>query len=82
MHRVEHAGQEGQRHDQEILERRELVEFFRPDARDYAKAAKYGAAQHGEALPDDGGAAPATVTRDAGNRDEAREGACGYERPK
>lgn len=40
MDRVEHAGQERQRQDDEILEPRELVEFLGPDAGDHAEGAK------------------------------------------
>ena len=49
MDRVEHAGQKRERRDQEILERRELVELFGPEAADEPERAEDRAAEEREA---------------------------------
>ena len=38
--RIEHAGQKRQRHDDEILKRRELIEFVGPNAGDQSQDAE------------------------------------------
>src|SRR5512139_3043570 len=45
MDRIEHAGQEGERQDEEVLERRQLVVLLGPDAGDDADRAHDGAGQ-------------------------------------
>jgi hypothetical protein len=39
VHRIEHAGQERRGHDDEILERGQLIKLVRPDAGDDPKRA-------------------------------------------
>ncbi len=48
LNRIEHAGEKSQRHDQEILENRQLIELVRPDAGDQAHGAKQRCAEEGK----------------------------------
>lgn len=48
MYRIKHTGQERQRHDDEILERRHLVELVRPDTGNDAEGAEQRAAEYRE----------------------------------
>ena len=48
MDRVEHARQERERHDDEVLERRKLVELVGPDPRNHPERTENAAAQKSE----------------------------------
>src|SRR6185503_2050927 len=49
MHRVEHAGEKSKGHDDEVLERRELVDLLGQDAGDQAERAEERGAEDREA---------------------------------
>ena len=56
MHRIEHARQEGERHHQEVLERRDLIELLGPDGRHQPQRAQNAAGsqrkdQHPQRMP-------------------------------
>src|SRR5205085_5200413 len=46
--RIEHTGQEGERHDEEVLKRRQLVELVGPDAGEETENAENRTAEHRE----------------------------------
>ena len=46
MNRIEHARQEGHGHDHKILERRQLIKLFCPQACDQTQGAQEGGAQN------------------------------------
>src|SRR6266853_1483985 len=51
MDRVEHPREKGERHDEEVLEGRDLVDFLGPDSGDHPERSQYGAS--GESERDD-----------------------------
>src|SRR5260221_8063810 len=48
MDRVEHPRKEGERHDEEVLEGGDLVDFLGPDSGDHPERAQYGASKESE----------------------------------
>src|SRR6266850_6675514 len=48
MDRVEHSREKGERHDEEVLEGGDLVDFLGPDSGDHSERAQYGASAESE----------------------------------